>query len=173
MRIVPTHDPEVLRIDDDSIASRMIGFVVILAGVALWPIYLNAESNRGDDGPGVLGLVFVLGCGLVCALLGLAMMLHAGQTIIDRRLGKVVHWQRFLWWRTTSEQDLEGFDRAAVVRSGGRHVSWGVQLQPEPPDETRNVLCGLGLTRSDALAFAARVAEFSGLTVDERPARLL
>ncbi len=172
MRVVPTHDPDVMRIDDDSIASRMIGFVVILVGVGLWPIYLNAESKPGDD-PGVWGLVFVLGGGLVCALVGLTIMLYAGQTIIDRRLGKVVHWQRFLWWRPTSEHNLEDYDRVAVVRSGGRHVSWGIQLQPEPPDQARNVLCGLGLTRSDALAFAERVAEFSGLTVEERPTALL
>jgi hypothetical protein len=159
-----------MRIDDDSILSRMFGFVVILAGVGLWPIYLNAESVPGDD-PGVWGLMLALGTGLVCALVGLAMMLYSGQTNIDRRLGKVVHWQRFLWWRPTSEHELEDFHRVVIVRSGRpAYRTWGIELQTDPPDPARTVLCGLGLSRPDAEALAERVADFVGVAVEDSSA---
>ena len=77
MRFIQTHDPEVIRLEDDSVLSRLIGFVIILSGVGLWPIYLNAESEPSTD-PDLWGLVFVLGCSLVCAVFGLTMMLYGG-----------------------------------------------------------------------------------------------
>ena len=137
MRVVRTHDPEVMRIDDDSILSRMIGFVVILVGVSVWPIYLNAESEPGKD-PGIWGLLLVLGGGLVCALVGLSMMLFAGQTIIDRRLGKVLHWQRFLWWRRRPSTNSKSFiewplcDRAAVTSLGASNCKAIRRIRREP-----------------------------------------
>jgi uncharacterized membrane protein YqhA len=90
MRVIETHDPEVMRIDDDSIFHRVTGFIVIVVGVALLPIFLNADS-KPDDRPGMWSLLFVLGSSLFCAVFGLMMLLYSGQTIIDRRLGKVIH----------------------------------------------------------------------------------
>lgn len=163
MRIVETHDPEVMRLDDDSVLSRISGVAVLFAGIAAWAIYLRADSEPGRDAD-PSALLLIVGAGLVSAIVGLTMMLYEGQTIIDRRLGKVVHWQRFLWWRPKSEHSLEAFVRVAVVRSGtGRRACWSVELQTEPTDPAQTVLCGCLLTQTNAAFLAEQIAVFSGL----------
>jgi hypothetical protein len=168
MRIVETHDPEMMRIDDDSVLLRVLGVFVIMVVIALWVLFLW-EGLREEPAAPLWLVVTVLVGSLSATLCGIAMMLHAGQTIIDRRLRKVVTWRRLLWWKPSFMHDLDDFGSVQVVSSKGRHVSWGAELRAKPDRPECSVLCGLGLLRADARVLARRMAEFSGLAYrDER-----
>jgi|SRR5688572_30275545 len=161
MRIVKTHDPEVMRIDNDSVFLRIMGLFLIMLVIAFWVLFL--WGIREEPAPSLWSVVIVVFGSVVAGLFGIAMMLFAGQTIIDRRLRKVVTWSRFLWWKPSFVHDLDDFDAVRVVSSRGRYVSWGAELRAKPDRPECTVLCGVGLGRADARVFARRIADFSGL----------
>ena len=155
-----------MRLDDDSLVRRAVGvgFVALLVIVPACLTYV--DDRTGERTPGwQLALGAVIWC--VGVLIGSAVCTFSSQTLIDRRLGKVVHWSRVLWWQLRHVERLEEFVEVRVVRTTGRPVTWGAALVRAGDKPEHRSILGIGLTQPDAERLASQVAAFVGLPLHE------
>ena len=166
LKVVPTHDPEVMRLDDDSLLRRAfgVGFIALLVVVPACLTYVDDRTGERAP-PWQLAVGAVIWC--VGVLIGVAICTYSSRTLIDRRLGRVVHWSRVLWWQLRHVEPLDGFVEVRVVRATGRPVSWGAALTRAADEPNRRSILGIGLARPDAERLASQVAVFVGLPLHE------
>ncbi len=165
IRIVATHDPEIMRLDNDSLPRCVFG-VVFLAAMVLLPTcltYYVAVSGAGTP-------LWQIALGLVLRLGGILVSLFActfsTQTIIDRRLNKLVEWDRLILWKVRTITPLNEFIEVRVVRTTGRYISYAVELFTTEVSASTRTLIGIGATQPVAAKLAEDIADFLGLPLN-------
>ena len=162
MQVIETHDPDVIRVDDNNIFCRLSGFAVIVVAAAIWPIYLYA-SEIPDESTSSWGTILLLIVSLFAATVGMFMLLYESQTLIDRRLGKVVQWNRLFFWMPKTEYDLFDFSTIQIRKTTGRYPEWAVDLRGDASE----ILLYLSPSHTETTQFAEMLSEFTKLAINE------